>query len=694
MFHSARVWVVLCLASASLACGGVATIEAAGADGAAGQQVAVALDPSSTAVAQQGSAQFAAQVTGTAETGVTWSIREAGGGTVDANGSYTAPSAPGTFHIVATAKADGATSATATVVVAGAASVAVSLVPQVSSLGTSSTVTFGATVTGSTNQAVTWTLSGSGCGSLAGGVYQAPSAPASGCTVTAKSQADTSKSGSVTFSVVATSGLALGGFFPIGTWRADAYELEEWRDQMGVNTAVGPGNLYQVEWADAARAAGIRQIRPPIGPKVSDGDGGYYTGVTTPALPGIPSYASAIAADPDRPVSMGGTGGILAWMGVQDANNIYNAAPGIVWDEVEFSQKSAEAGNGTATRAQIQTWVQGQAAAMHAADPATPVYLNTGINGAGNSPSGWPYTGGGYNYTGLFKNIDLASNDQYPFGGCSYSDGEFNCANANAAAGKRDVTAASVAAFPNLAPIQGMGSIAEVGLIVDKVQAVAPNKMTSVFLEVACVTGDSQAKVGVVTAPALRAQIWNAIVHGVRGIWYFAYYQQLTKGSDEGGCSGAADSAVPAANQREARSQSRLVGSLASVLQGPVNPGAMSVALSVTSCTGGTCNAAGDVSNATAKAPLEATWRSDASGAYVIVLNTSGNKTVNGGFTVTGLGARTSLTVQRSENATSAGSGATAYDAYPASAATTSSGTVTDTWGPYAVHVYRFTAAP
>jgi len=45
---------------------------------------------------------------------VTWSVSEAGGGTVDASGKYTAPTTPGTYHVVATA-ADG-TSARATVI--------------------------------------------------------------------------------------------------------------------------------------------------------------------------------------------------------------------------------------------------------------------------------------------------------------------------------------------------------------------------------------------------------------------------------------------------------------------------------------------------------------------------------------------------------------------------------------------------
>ena len=53
--------------------------------------------------------------------GVAWSIQEAGGGTIDVNGRYTAPNTPGTYHVIATSlvkNADGTyPSASATVTV-------------------------------------------------------------------------------------------------------------------------------------------------------------------------------------------------------------------------------------------------------------------------------------------------------------------------------------------------------------------------------------------------------------------------------------------------------------------------------------------------------------------------------------------------------------------------------------------------
>lgn len=67
---------------------------------------------------------FVATVLGSANSAVTWRIQEgATGGTITAGGVYTAPGAPGTFHIIATSQADTAKSGTATVTVqAGSAS--------------------------------------------------------------------------------------------------------------------------------------------------------------------------------------------------------------------------------------------------------------------------------------------------------------------------------------------------------------------------------------------------------------------------------------------------------------------------------------------------------------------------------------------------------------------------------------------
>jgi hypothetical protein len=78
--------------------------------------VRIEIAPTSAAAATGGAVDFQATVTGSADTAVTWTVREPSGGTVAA-GRYVAPAAPGTYHVVATAHADAARSAEATVTV-------------------------------------------------------------------------------------------------------------------------------------------------------------------------------------------------------------------------------------------------------------------------------------------------------------------------------------------------------------------------------------------------------------------------------------------------------------------------------------------------------------------------------------------------------------------------------------------------
>src|SRR5512143_697222 len=74
---------------------------------AAPSSVVVQVQPPSAQVGPGGSVSFAAVVTGTAVTTVTWSVQEgAAGGNVSAAGGYTAPGTAGTYHVVATSQAD------------------------------------------------------------------------------------------------------------------------------------------------------------------------------------------------------------------------------------------------------------------------------------------------------------------------------------------------------------------------------------------------------------------------------------------------------------------------------------------------------------------------------------------------------------------------------------------------------------
>lgn len=62
--------------------------------------------------------QFTATVVGAVNTNVTWSVEEGvDGGIISSSGFYTAPTTPGTYHIVATSVADPSKTATAVVTV-------------------------------------------------------------------------------------------------------------------------------------------------------------------------------------------------------------------------------------------------------------------------------------------------------------------------------------------------------------------------------------------------------------------------------------------------------------------------------------------------------------------------------------------------------------------------------------------------
>ncbi|PYV89807.1 MAG: hypothetical protein DMG90_10395, partial [Acidobacteria bacterium] len=58
--------------------------------------------------------QFSARVRGMANQSVSWSVKEGpSGGTIESTGLYTAPTVPGTFHVIATSQADPKASGTA-----------------------------------------------------------------------------------------------------------------------------------------------------------------------------------------------------------------------------------------------------------------------------------------------------------------------------------------------------------------------------------------------------------------------------------------------------------------------------------------------------------------------------------------------------------------------------------------------------
>jgi hypothetical protein len=170
--------------------------------------VSVSIEPGAATVVAGTPQPFVATITGAANTAVTWSIQEgASGGTMSDTGVYTAPSATGTYHVVATSQADSCGTATAEVTVESAPLVTVSISPEGPvSVEVQWSYTFLATVTGTANAVVTWSVQAGGAGGRINpvtGVYTAPTTTATGTVdvVIATSVADPSKSDQVVVNV-------------------------------------------------------------------------------------------------------------------------------------------------------------------------------------------------------------------------------------------------------------------------------------------------------------------------------------------------------------------------------------------------------------------------------------------------------------------------------------------------------------
>ena len=258
------------------------------------QQIAVSISPISAQIAVGARGQFTAKVTGTSITGVTWSVNGAGCsgaacGTVSSTGLYTAPDTvpnPAQVRVTATAIADGVTMASATVTIIVPVSVTISPTSDIVTVGQQQQ--FRVHVSGTTNTAVAWSVSGSGCSGAAcgsittGGLYTAPAAVPSPATVIVKatSNANTSESASAVVSILASDNSKLKGQFAFqftGFNNAGVYQeagsltadgngklvsgLEDVNDTAGPTTDIPISGTYQM----GADNRGVMTISGPLG---------------------------------------------------------------------------------------------------------------------------------------------------------------------------------------------------------------------------------------------------------------------------------------------------------------------------------------------------------------------------------------------------------------------------------------------
>ena len=186
-----------------------------------GAVAVLSVTPTSASVPTAGKQLFTASVPGTSNTAVTWGLSGAGcsgsscgtlsTSSLSASAVYLAPSAapsPASVNLIATSVVDPTKSASANLIIVPA--IVVGVTPGNVSATAGATQQFAASLTGTSNTVVAWTVSGTGCSGTAcgtissSGLYTAPAAVPSPATVTitATSASDPSKSASATITIL------------------------------------------------------------------------------------------------------------------------------------------------------------------------------------------------------------------------------------------------------------------------------------------------------------------------------------------------------------------------------------------------------------------------------------------------------------------------------------------------------------
>jgi hypothetical protein len=235
--------------------------------------VLMSISPTTASVLTAGVGSFTATVTGTSNTAVAWSLTGTGCSgsscgslsTSSLSAVYTAPSvapSPASVSVMATSMADPSKSATAVVTIA--TNVVVTVTPTSTSVVVGATQQLNASVVGTSNTAVTWTVQGAGCSATAcgtiasNGLYTAPSAVPSPATVTvtATSSADPSKTASTSVSILPVNstntvyGLSIPANHPRLFWNAarvaTAQAWAKSKNYPGVITDFRPLDYYDL----------------------------------------------------------------------------------------------------------------------------------------------------------------------------------------------------------------------------------------------------------------------------------------------------------------------------------------------------------------------------------------------------------------------------------------------------------------
>ncbi len=166
--------VVVCLLLSMVACGGSSSSSGgSGGTSAPPPTIAISISPTSATISAGGTQQFQATVTGSSNTSVQWKVNNVVGGspqngTISATGLYTAPTSDVSLQVTVTAvaNADPTKTANATVTVNPVPPpppppvITVTISPTSATMAVSTTQQFTATVTGTSNTSVTWSVDG------------------------------------------------------------------------------------------------------------------------------------------------------------------------------------------------------------------------------------------------------------------------------------------------------------------------------------------------------------------------------------------------------------------------------------------------------------------------------------------------------------------------------------------------------
>ncbi|HVS59049.1 MAG TPA: beta-galactosidase [Candidatus Saccharimonadales bacterium] len=178
-----------------------------------------------------------------------------------------------------------------------------------------------------------------------------------------------------------------------------------------------------------------------------------------------------------------------------------------------------------------------------------------------------------------------------------------------------------------------------VGQAIDKLTGLSSGRPQFAFIETSDQNLTADPSAPGVTPDQFRAEVWDAIVHGARGIIYFP--EAFNPFSFD---------ATPSNVVTEMTTQNTTLTALSSVLIDTINPGGMSVNVST---------------------PLEACWRNSGGKKYAIVLNMSSTATNGAAITLSGFGSAPSASVYGESRTV-----------------TVSGGVITDDFAAYAVHIY------